>query len=105
MHEKKRHEDRWNANRHEPFIADVAWRVKHQPMRRQLGVKFLDQRLERCSLKAQAKHGDPALEKILVAERRPIGFHFVHSISLCATVSRLRRKRLELQWRSARNRF
>ena len=66
--EKKRHEDRRNTNRHEPFIADVGWRMKRKPVYRKLLVELSDERLQCCSLEAQAKRGDPALEKFLVAQ-------------------------------------
>ena len=77
MCQKKRNKDRRNPNWDEPFIANVTRRMKREPMRRQLGVKLLDQRFERCSLKTQAKCGDPAFEEFLVAQRCPIdNFHF-----------------------------
>ena len=68
MHEKKRHEDRRDADRHEPFIADVTRRMKHQPVRRKLVVKLLDERFERRALEPQAELGDAAFEKFLVAQ-------------------------------------
>src|SRR6266536_5538651 len=61
--EKKRHENRRNTDGHEPFIADVGWRMKREPVGRKLLVKLSDERFQCCSLEAQAEHRDPALEK------------------------------------------
>src|SRR5438876_9164970 len=33
MHEEERNKNRRTADRHEPFIAEVAWRLKHTPSR------------------------------------------------------------------------
>ena len=68
MHEKKRDEDRRDPDGHEPFIADVAWWMKHQSLGRQLIVKLLDQRLERRPLNPQAERGNSTLEELLVRE-------------------------------------
>ena len=68
VHEKKRNEDRRNTDRHEPFIADVTRRMKHQSLRRKLVVKLLDERLERRALEPQPELGDAAFEKLLVAQ-------------------------------------
>src|SRR5438552_10848273 len=66
--EKKRHEDRRNADRHEPFIADVTWRMKRESLSRKLVVKLPDEWFERRALEPQAELGDAAFEKILVAQ-------------------------------------
>ena len=66
--EKKRHEDRRDADRHKPFIADVTGRMKGQPLGRKLVVKLPDERFERRALEPQAELGDPALEQFLVAQ-------------------------------------
>jgi len=58
--------------------------MNHQPMRRQLGVKFLDQRLEPLFLQGAAKCGDPAFEKFLVAEQWPIGRFISRTVSVRA---------------------
>jgi len=68
VNEKKRHEDGGDADGHEPFIADVTWRMKHKPVRRKLVVELPDERLERRALELKAEVGDAAFEKILVAE-------------------------------------
>src|SRR5207249_6431374 len=81
VHEKKWHEDRRNAHRHEPFIADVTWRMKELTFRRELVIKLLDQRHERCPLKLQPKCGNAVLEKPFVTQRCPIGrLHLAQSI-------------------------
>ncbi len=66
--EKKRNENRRNADRHEPFIADVTRRTKDQSVRVELVVKLPDERLERGALELQTELGDAALEKFLVAQ-------------------------------------
>ncbi len=68
VHEKKRHEDRRDPDRHEPFIADMTWRMKDQPVRRKLVVKLPDERFDRRALEPQPELGDAALEKFLVAQ-------------------------------------
>src|SRR5205823_12696300 len=65
--EKKRHEDRRNANWHEPFITDVTRRMKHKTVGRKLLVELPDELLECSALEAQAELGDTALDKFLVA--------------------------------------
>ena len=67
MHEKKRNKDRRNPNRHEPFIADITRRMKHQPLRRKLIVKLLDERLQRRPLELESERGNAPLEQFLVA--------------------------------------
>src|SRR5207253_3439251 len=64
--EKKRHEDRRNANWHEPFITDVTRRMKHKTVGRKLLVELPDELLECSALEAQAELGDTALDKFLV---------------------------------------
>src|SRR4029453_15485423 len=82
MHQKERNKDRRNTDWDEPFIANMTWRMKHQALCRKLIVQLSDQRFERFSLKAQTKCGDPAFEKFLVAQGRPIGsFHLAHGIT------------------------
>ena len=68
VHEEKRHEDRRDADRHEPFIADVTGRMESQSFRRQLVVELLDERFERRALKPQPEFGNAALEKLLIVE-------------------------------------
>ena len=68
VHEKKRHEDRRDPDRHKPFIADVTRRMKREPMRRKLVIELTDERFERRSLEAQPELGDAALEKFVVAQ-------------------------------------
>src|SRR6266478_6005764 len=46
--EKKRHEDRRDTDGHEPFIADVTWRMKHKSLCRKLVVELPDKRVECC---------------------------------------------------------
>ena len=65
MHQEKRHEDRRDADRHEPFVADVAGWMKNQALCRKLIVKLFDQRLERRPLEPQPELGDAAFEKLL----------------------------------------
>src|SRR5437588_267544 len=65
---KKRHENRRDTDRHEPFVADVASRMKHESVRRKLVVELFDARLERRALEPQAELGDAAFEKFLVAQ-------------------------------------
>ena len=65
MHEKKRNENRRDADRHEPFIADVTRRMKHQSLCRKFVVELSDQRFESRALEPQAKRGDAAFEKFL----------------------------------------
>jgi hypothetical protein len=42
--------------------------MKHQPVRRKLLVKLLDEWLDRRALEPQAKLGDASFEKVLVAQ-------------------------------------
>ena len=66
--EKERHEDRRDADRHEPFIADVTGRKERQALGRKLLVKLPDERLDRRVLQQQPELGNAALEKFLVAQ-------------------------------------
>src|SRR5436305_7328468 len=66
--EKKRDEDRRDADRHEPLIADVTWRMKPKSLFRKLVVELLDQWFERRAVQSQAELGDAAFEKFLVAQ-------------------------------------
>ena len=76
MHEKERNEDRRDADRHEPFVADVAGRMKRQPLLRKLVVKLLDERLEFAAFELQAELGNLFLQQLVVAEIDPLGcFH------------------------------
>ena len=67
MREKKRDEDRRDANWHEPFIANVTRWMKYEPVRRKLVVELPDKRFECRALEPQAQLGNAAFEKILVA--------------------------------------
>src|SRR5437867_2641761 len=74
--EEKRHEDRRDADRHEPFIADMTWRMEHESVRRKLVVELPDERFECRAFEPQTELRDAAFEKFLIAERWPIGnFH------------------------------
>src|SRR6266480_914871 len=66
--EKKRHEDRGDADGHEPLIADVTWRMKHKSVRRKLVVELSDERFESRAIEPQAELGDAPFEKFRVAE-------------------------------------
>src|SRR6185369_9268029 len=66
VHEIKRNEDGRDTNRHEPFIADVSWRMKREPSDGKLVVELPDQRFERRALEPQTERGDATLEKFLV---------------------------------------
>ena len=55
VHEKKRNEDRRDTDRHEPFIADVSWRMKRESLGRKLIVKLPDERFERRALEPQTE--------------------------------------------------
>ena len=50
MYKEKWNEDRRNADRNKPLIADMTLRMKYQPFCRELFVQLGDQRLERSSL-------------------------------------------------------
>src|ERR1700726_3160456 len=65
VHEKKRHEDRRDTNGYKPFIADVSWRMKYEPLRRKLVIKLPDKRFESRAIEPQAELGDAAFEKFL----------------------------------------
>ena len=60
--EKKRNENRRDADRHEPFIADVTRRMKGQAFGRKLVVELLDERFERRAFESQRQFGDAALQ-------------------------------------------
>src|SRR6266404_1124073 len=80
--EKERNEDRWDPDRHEPFIANMGWWMKHQSLCRELIVKLSDEWLERRALEPQPKLGNTTLEKLLVAQCCPISrFHLAHGIT------------------------
>ena len=66
--EKKRHEDRRDADRHEPFVADMTGRMKDKSVRRKLVVKLPDERFDPRAVEPQTELGDAAFEKFLVAE-------------------------------------
>ena len=68
MNEKKWHEDRRDPDGHEPFIADVNWRMEHKAVRQKLVVELPDERFEPRALKPQAELGDAAFQKFLVAQ-------------------------------------
>ncbi len=63
--EKKRNENRRDADGHEPFIANMTGRMKREALGRKLVVKLPDERLQRRALKPQTELGDAALEEIL----------------------------------------
>src|SRR5439155_22895672 len=67
VNEKKRDEDRGDADWNEPLIANVTWRMKHESVRRKLVVELTDERFNRRAVQSQAELGDAAFEKILVA--------------------------------------
>src|ERR1041384_4875790 len=74
---KKRDENSWNADRNEPFVADVAGWLKGQAFLRKLLIKLLDERLEFGAFKLEAKLGDSLLEQLFVCKIHPIGrFHW-----------------------------
>src|SRR5207249_3026836 len=72
VYKEERNENRRNADRHEPLIANVRWWMKRESLGGKLRVKLLDQRLQRCRLKRQTQLRNPTLEKILIAERSPV---------------------------------
>ena len=71
--EEKRDEDRRNANRHEPFVADVAGRLKGQAFLRKLLVKLLDERLEFRAFELEAELRDAFFQQLFVCKIHPIG--------------------------------
>src|SRR6266487_4748731 len=76
MRQEKRNENCRDADRHEPFVADVAGRMEDQSFLRQLAVKLLNERLKLRSLQLEAELGDFALQQLIVAEIGPVGgFH------------------------------
>ena len=68
VHEKERNENRRDADRYKPFIAYVTRRMKQESLCRKLVIKLPDQRFECRSLEPQAKRGDTAFEKFLIAQ-------------------------------------
>ena len=76
VHEKERNENRRDADRDEPFVADMTGRVKHQALMRQLGVELLNERVQGRALQLQAELRDSFLQQLVVAQVEPIGgFH------------------------------
>src|SRR5205814_7355327 len=59
--EKKRNENRRDTDWHEPFVANIAWRMKHQPLRRKLIVELPNQWFNHRAFEPQAKRGDASL--------------------------------------------
>ena len=67
--EKERNENRRDADRHEPFIADVTGRTTAPArVRCKLVVKLPDERFQRGAFEPQAEFGDAAFEKFLIAQ-------------------------------------
>src|SRR5437773_8789092 len=66
--EKKRDEDRRDADWHEPLIANVRWRMKRESICRKFVVELPDERFECRAVEPQPELGDAAFEKFLVAQ-------------------------------------
>jgi hypothetical protein len=58
VREKERDEDRRDADRHEPFIAEVTRRMKGEALLCELVVELLHQRLELRAVELEAELGD-----------------------------------------------